>query len=110
MPRIQIAFLSLLALASPARADVPPPDAEPCLSKKAGDDCSFQGKSGRCEAKKCTRASPTGSTEYDCLLCTLPTSSDGGCSSMGPGARHAAPLGLVGALAMIALRWRRRRR
>jgi hypothetical protein len=97
-----------LLLAPPgARADIPPANAEPCLGKKAGDSCSLEGKSGKCESKTCTRASPSGATTaYDCLLCT-PGADDGGCNV--GGARPVLPLALAGGVALVVLRWRRRR-
>ena len=66
---VLLAFL----VASPARADIPPPDA--CTT--AGQPCSNAGPSanqpGMCTASKCTKTLPNGdggftTTERDCLL------------------------------------------
>jgi hypothetical protein len=104
-----VATLALALLAVPARADVPPPDAEPCLSKKVGDGCAYQGKSGSCAARTCTRTTPAGDTStYDCLLCVPGAADDGGCNV--GAARPLAPWVLGGALGVVVLRWRRRRR
>jgi hypothetical protein len=100
-----VTALASLLLAT-ARADVPPPDAEPCLGKKAGDGCTFQAKGGTCTTKTCTRSTPSGSSAYDCLLC-VPGSEDGGCNV--GAARPLAPWVLAGGLAVVVLRIRRRR-
>ena len=84
-------FVVALALAGglltvPAHADLAPPDA--CAEADAGKACenaSADGKMdlpGTCQKSKCTRATPSGSMEYDCHLCKTGSSKedDGDCS------------------------------
>lgn len=101
-------------LASPALADVAPPDA--CQAADVGKACNNATKGGAmdqpgtCEAATCTRPTPTGSMSYDCFTCKPSTSAkkdDGGCSATGRGQR--AMLALVPLLALGFLRARRRR-
>lgn len=60
---------STLTYSSVARADVPPPNA--CDSE--GSSCQTAGSDydqpGTCSKKTCSRATPDGTMEYECLLC-----------------------------------------
>jgi hypothetical protein len=58
-----------LVLGPQARADIPPPDVEPCSGKAAGAACTY-GTAGTCQESTCTSPSPppSGST-YACLRC-----------------------------------------
>jgi MYXO-CTERM domain-containing protein len=83
-----LTLVTLLALSTPARADVPPPDA--CNpSDPPGKACSNAGASydqpGTCQAAKCTRASPDGSITYDCMRCTAGADGAAGSGSGGSG-------------------------
>jgi len=75
-------FCALSFLALPARADVAPPETQPCVSKAAGDACTYNG-AGTCQNQTCGRldyanwdqdasASPP-STTYACLKCLTDT-------------------------------------
>jgi hypothetical protein len=78
-----VAVVVLLALAGPARADIPPPDActapgQPCTNAGAGHD---QG--GTCTMSTCTKTvpSPDGGTmsmSYACNLCQVAQGGSGG--------------------------------
>ncbi|MCE7894432.1 MAG: hypothetical protein DYH12_32820, partial [Sorangiineae bacterium PRO1] len=77
-PLISAAFLfgALALSATSASADVPPPD----QCNTAGDACNTAPPDykspGTCTAKKCQKALPDGSVEYDCNLC-VPSGSAG---------------------------------
>ena len=62
--------LALTLHSGSARADIPPPDA----CKAAGEACNNAGNGGDqpgvCTTVKCTRALPSGPTEYPCNRCT----------------------------------------
>ncbi len=90
------AVLSILGAATPAMADVIPPDVG-CAG--AGDACNNAGAAGNekgiCTSETCSRLNyacdagadgshggPCGSTSYACLVCELPGSGSG--SSRGP--------------------------
>jgi MYXO-CTERM domain-containing protein len=102
------------ALSVPALADVPPPDAcDAADVGKACDNASGDTKMdlpGKCEKSVCTRATPSGSTTYDCYVCK-PTANDkkddGGCSTTG--GRSNLPF-VVAPLLMLGFLWQRRRR
>jgi hypothetical protein len=75
-------FCALSFLALPARADVAPPETQPCVSKAAGDACTYNG-AGTCQSQTCGRldyanwdrdasASPP-TTTYACLKCLTDT-------------------------------------
>ena len=95
-------------LTVPARADLAPPDA--CAEADSGKACenaTADGKMdqpGTCQKSKCTRATPSGSMEYDCHLCKAGSDKkedDGGCSIASrrePTALAAAPLLVLGFL------------
>jgi hypothetical protein len=89
--KFTLASASLVALATllatPARADVAPPETEPCQGKTTGDACVYNG-SGTCQTQTCSKldyahwdrdasSSPPSAT-YACLKCiagtTMPTS------------------------------------
>lgn len=86
---LALALLAPLAVITPARADVPPPDTEGCTMKSAGDPCEADdGSDHTCLQQKCSKTLPDGNggtttTEYDCLLCNGPA---GGSGSAGAGA------------------------
>lgn len=97
MPTLRNLFvLSLLALAAPARADIPPPEVELCSGKKVGDTCE---NNGICQESTCARATPDGEVTYSCVMCVegaAPASSARNCS----GAPDGLAFGLVGLLAL----------
>ena len=75
------------SLTVPARADLAPPDA--CAEADSGKACEnatvngMMDQPGTCQKSKCTRATPSGSMEYDCHLCKAGSDKkedDGGCS------------------------------
>ena len=116
-----MAAVTVVTLATGARADLPRPDQEACAGKQAGAACQYQGKSGTCAARTCMRASPSGTTSYACMLCET-ASLDGGASpdsgsskddsgscAMSGGPRAAGPWLLGGLFAGLTLLWRRRR-
>jgi hypothetical protein len=72
LPAVFAVVVSVVTSA-PARADVPPPDVEPCTGKQAGDPCTY-GTAGTCQDSTCTSPSPppSGST-YACLRCAPDT-------------------------------------
>jgi hypothetical protein len=119
------ALLAPLALATPARADVPPPNTAGCTNKKAGDACKDDaGKDATCADAKCTvldysDGSPPGSKEVDCVTCTGPASSssssssggssggnedDGGCTIRGNAAAGAAGAWAIAAAVLLLFR------
>jgi hypothetical protein len=75
---LPVSLVALLIIALPARADLAPPETEPCMSKQAGAACVYNNAAGTCQNQTCGK---TGST-YDCLECIVPsdTNSDGACS------------------------------
>lgn len=95
-------------LAVPARADLAPPDS--CAEADVGKACEnasangMMDQPGTCQKAKCTRATPSGSMEYDCHLCKAGSAKkeeDGGCSFSGRNERTAlaaAPLLILGFL------------
>ena len=50
---ILVAAVPLLGF--PARADIAPPETQPCLSKQAGDACTYNNASGTCLAQTCSK-------------------------------------------------------
>jgi hypothetical protein len=62
-----------VAVSTYARADIPPPDVEPCTGKTAGGACTY-GTAGSCQDSTCSSPSPppSGST-YACLRCVPST-------------------------------------
>lgn len=131
------AFFALAGLvlmgASPAFADVIPPEESACQARAAGDACTAVS-GGICQADTCTRldyenwdrdasAEPPSMT-YDCLRCVNPTTGEvdsgpptdvdagtsgggGGCSIAGGGSPGLFAV-LLAPLAGLALRRRRR--
>jgi len=65
-------------LGATARADIPPPDS--CQSPGAA--CTNAGASfnqaGHCVADTCTKATPTGSVQYACMVCRVAGEGDAG--------------------------------
>jgi hypothetical protein len=78
---IAASAVTCLLVASATWADVPPPDAETCLSKKAGDSCQMLGSSqvGLCVMSVCGQKKlPDGGTvTSNCLLCKASTADAG---------------------------------
>jgi hypothetical protein len=126
-------------VALPARADMAPPENEPCLGKAAGAACTY-GSAGTCQSQTCTKLDYAGwnhdasagppSTSYACVQCVTGTSTstntgtntntDGGDSpSNGDGActigkqsstTRVAPWLLAAAFSSLFLIGRKRRR
>jgi len=86
-------FAAWLALAAPARADIPPSGYKECRGLAAGAECEVDGKDGRCVDTRCYSARPR------CQGPDCPANDDGGydCRLCEPGA--AAPAGAAGATA-----------
>ena len=115
-----LAAVILIPLA--ARADIPPPETEPCKSASAGQACTYQGAKGTCQQSTCTGldysvdASVPGSRTYECLKCLdtkVPTDGGGsGCSlaPSGPRATDLLALALAGTFSGLFLLARRRRK
>jgi hypothetical protein len=121
-----ISLLAFLAFALPVRADVPPPETEPCVGKQVGDACTYKDAAGACQNQTCVRISGS----YACVACnvTSPTAtdtatltkSDGGeppakddsaCSIGKPiTAKRVAPWLVAGSFSLLFLLGRRRRR
>ncbi|MCE9572296.1 MAG: hypothetical protein K8W52_04005 [Deltaproteobacteria bacterium] len=76
MPRALLAlvmFVTVLAAAAAARADVPDEAVTSCNNKQVGDSCD-EPAGGACAMQKCSRARPgpdghIESNEWDCLRC-----------------------------------------
>ncbi|MBN2574895.1 MAG: hypothetical protein JXP73_10055 [Deltaproteobacteria bacterium] len=75
-------FSAVLFLGNAARADVPPPETEPCVGKQVGDACVYNG-SGTCQNQTCSKldyaswdrdaSSSPPSTTYACVKCVVGT-------------------------------------
>lgn len=83
-PILLASTLCLLAL--PARADLAPPETEPCQGKSIGTACTFNNASGSCQKQTCyhldysswdrdASAAPP-MAAYDCVECTTGTSTN----------------------------------
>lgn len=63
---------AVVVAATPAWADIPPPDA----CNNVGEECSTAGpqanQPGTCTMAECTRATPQGSMTYECHRCLAP--------------------------------------
>jgi hypothetical protein len=78
---ILVAAIPLLGF--PARADVAPPETQPCLSKQAGDACTYNNASGTCLDQTCSKidyanwdrdaSSSPPSMTYACVECIVGT-------------------------------------
>jgi hypothetical protein len=125
-----ILFAAML-LGTAARADVAPPETEPCVGKAAGAACAYNG-AGTCQSQTCLSPSAGG---YACLECitstntntttntntvtatntntdggTPPSKDDGACSiAKQATAKRVAPWLLAGAFSLLFLFGRRRR-
>ena len=85
--RSAIFFAAVLLFGPPARADVLPPEVQPCNGKQVGDACTYNG-SGTCQNQTCSRldyanwnrdaSSGPPSMTYTCLECLGGTGPDGG--------------------------------
>jgi hypothetical protein len=106
-------FVSLLATAAVALADVPPPDIGGCNGKTAGASCEKDdGSAGTCADATCTRndyseGPPPKPVEYACLKCVTgaapaptapPPEKKSGSCAVAPG------LGLAALAALLARR------
>ncbi len=80
---LALALLLPLAVAAPARADLPPPDSQGCQMKSIGDACAADdGSAHTCKAQKCSKTLPDGNggtttVESDCTLCNGPAATNG---------------------------------
>jgi hypothetical protein len=81
-------FLFVVMFAgSPARADMVPPETQPCVGKAAGDACVYIG-AGTCQNQTCSKldyanwdrdaSSSPPSMTYACVKCIAGTSTDTG--------------------------------
>ena len=118
--------LSSLLLASAARADVAPPNLEPCVGKAIGALClTDTAVPGTCQNSTCQRidyanwnrdaSSGPSSLSYLCVLCTAivtPPLGEGCSCTIGKAslARRAAPWLMAGAFSLLFLFRRRRSR
>ncbi len=71
-------LVSLLFVAAPAFADIPAPNAcddEGASCDTAGDNAD---EPGTCKTSTCSRATPDGTMEYECLLCEATGNGTGG--------------------------------
>jgi len=62
-----ILLSALLLWALPARADIPPPETEPCVGKQVGAACTYNDAAGTCQNETCVK--PTSS--YACVMCMV---------------------------------------
>jgi hypothetical protein len=104
-----------VALFSPlVRADMAPPEAEECYSKKAGDNCTVYGTSlaGHCAVGMCTKLwRDGGSSSYSCPECVQGAPSDSSCTLGSQIAvKRIGPWALAGLFSLLVLFGRRRRR
>ena len=87
-----LALFSVLAcFVAPVRADLIPPENQPCEFKQAGAACVLRDVAGTCQTRTCSRldyahwdrdASPSPpSTTYACLQCVVGSSTNTGTSS-----------------------------
>ena len=136
-PALLLSAVCFVAL--PARADVAPPENEPCLGKGVGAACTY-GTAGTCQSQTCTKLDYAGwnhdasagppSTSYACVQCVTGTSTstntgtntnadggdspskDSGACSIGKQspAKRAAPWLLAAGFSSLFLIGRRRRR
>ncbi len=119
---LTLCLFASLAVASPAFADVPPPDTSGCNMKVAGDACQKDDMSaGSCEAKTCSKldysmGTPPTTVEYSCLTCTSSSSSggdsddEGGCSVRRGGVAGAMSAWVLGAAVLLLSRRARARK
>ena len=121
-----ISLASLWFCAQPARADIPPPETEPCVGKQVGAACTYNNAAGTCQNQTCVK--PTSS--YACVMCMVgsatatststttattpdgpPANDDSSCSvGRQITAKRVAPWLLAGAFSLLFLFGRRRRR
>lgn len=76
--RLLFAVTALCCLAGTARADVPPPETQPCSGKQVGAACTYNG-AGTCQESTCSRldyahwdrdaSSSPPSMNYACVKC-----------------------------------------
>jgi hypothetical protein len=121
MPSRRVAVPAVLAfavtLASPVRADIPPPNTSQCREAKEGDACETDdAKKGACATRKCSRyVALRGGTVppeslHDCLVCVegAPRKAAKGCSWSGADAGAAGSSWLALGLVLLCLRRGRR--
>jgi len=121
---LTLGLFAALAFATPARADVPPPNSAGCMGKVAGDACQKDDMSaGTCESQTCTKldysmGTPPVSVDYTCVLCSGPaggsssssssgggeSDEEGGCSVRGGGMAGAAGAWILGAAVLMLAR------
>jgi len=122
--RHAVLLAAFLLSSTPALADVPPPETEPCVGKAAGSACTYNGP-GTCQNQICTR--PT-SGDYACVKCVTgtdtgtatttttdsdpqPAQDDSACSiGTHVTARRVAPWVLAAACSLLFFARRHRRR
>jgi hypothetical protein len=131
-------LFSAMLFGASARADVAPPETQPCVGKAAGDACVYNGN-GTCQMQTCSKSdyynwdrdasSSPPITTYDCVKCivgtttgtstatntnadggTPPSNGDSSCSIGRQGtAKRIAPWLMAGAFSLLFLFGRRRR-
>jgi len=68
-----LVFVIAVTLGAHVRADIPPPDVEPCTGKAAGAACTYT-TAGTCQNSTCSSPSPPPSgSSYACLRCMTGT-------------------------------------
>jgi hypothetical protein len=108
--------LTVLLSCPSVYADALPPEAMDCWAKKVGEACTdlASKQAGSCEEGTCTsRKLDAGATTYSCLTCSgaPPTADDGACTiAKQSTARRLGPWLLAGAVSVLFLLGRRRRR
>jgi len=75
-----------ILVGSRARADMAPPETEPCHAKSAGDACTYNSRAGTCQDQTCTKTDYYGwnrdasseppTTSYGCRMCVTATTSN----------------------------------
>jgi hypothetical protein len=133
--RLALFVFVIPCVALPVRADVAPPEPDPCQGKSVGTACTTGGSKGTCQTATCTRigydqwdrdGGGPPIVSYECLACATSTtpaagaSADGGdspandkgaCSiSKSSNAKRVAPWLIATAFSSLFLITRRRRR
>jgi hypothetical protein len=82
---LSLVCIATLFAAARARADVPPPETEPCAAKAAGAECTYLGP-GVCQEGTCSKpdyskwdrdaSSSPPTTTYPCLKCVIGTATN----------------------------------
>ncbi len=124
IPIVLYTATALADILPPSPCSSTAPNVQPCAGKKVGDACALDGRSGQCQALRCT--TDGGETLLACNTSAPPTaptsSADGGTSSAdggtstagGGGCTLGAGSGSTGAglsvISLVALAWVVRRR